>query len=74
MDDISRHIGVTRIVAGIGIPYPCGNPNVSSESDIELRRAITRAALKALGEGGADSTGSRPVSNIAVGESGRRAA
>ena len=48
MEDISRHLGVNRVVAGVGIPYPCGDPNLPPESDLELRRKIAQAGLEAL--------------------------
>jgi hypothetical protein len=54
MEDISRHLGVRRIVAGVGIPYPCGSPNLPPESDFELRRKIAYAGLQALSADPAD--------------------
>ena len=59
MEDISRHLGVHRVVAGVGIPYPCGNPNLPPESDLDLRRKIAYAALQALGRSDAESSGRR---------------
>ena len=56
MEDISRHLGVNRIVAGVGIPYPCGDPNLPAESDIELRRQIAYAGLQALSRSHATSS------------------
>lgn len=59
MEDISRHLGVNRVVAGVGIPYPCGNPNLPPESDIELRRKIAYAGLQALSRSDTASSGSK---------------
>jgi glycine reductase len=66
MDDISRHLGVNRIVAAVGIPYPCGNPNITAEADVELRREITYTALKALTEGVTAPTLFKPGKNMAA--------
>lgn len=56
MADISRHLGVNRIVPAVGISYPCGDPNLAPEADIELRRKLIYEALQTLSSGGAEST------------------
>ncbi len=45
---ISQAVGANRIVPAIAIPYPVGNPNLSREEEIELRKTILRKALKAI--------------------------
>jgi betaine reductase len=39
-----------RIVAGIRIPHPLGNPRLTTENEQALRMAVTRRALEALTE------------------------
>jgi len=56
MEDISRHLGVNRVVPAIGISYPCGDPNLSPEADIELRRKLIYKALQTLTAGATEST------------------
>ena len=45
---IAEQLGANRIVTGINIPHPCGDPHMSSEVDKGLRRAIVKCALIAL--------------------------
>ncbi len=51
MADISRHLGVNRIVPAVGISYPCGDPALSADADIELRRKLVHQALQSLTAG-----------------------
>ena len=37
-----------RIVKGVSIPHPCGDPSLPQELDARLRREIVQTALKAL--------------------------
>jgi glycine reductase len=39
-----------RIVAGVRIPHPLGNPSMTAENERSLRTALTRRALEALTE------------------------
>ena len=39
-----------RIVAGVRIPHPLGNPMLTSDNEQSLRRAVTRRALEVLTE------------------------
>jgi glycine/betaine/sarcosine/D-proline reductase family selenoprotein B len=39
-----------RIVAGVRIPHPLGNPLLTSENELQLRTAVTRRALEVLTE------------------------
>ena len=45
---ISLTIGANRIIPGIGIPYPLGNPKLGPERDKKVRRGLVERALKAL--------------------------
>lgn len=45
---ISMTVGANRIVPGISIPHPAGNPHVSREEELKIREKIVRTALKAL--------------------------
>lgn len=45
---ISLTIGANRIVPGVGIPYPLGDPHLGEEGDKKLRKSIVMKALKAL--------------------------
>lgn len=48
MAPLAHLVGAHRIVAGVSIPHPCGNPALSSEEDHALRREIVGTALKTL--------------------------
>lgn len=37
-----------RIVQGVGVPYPVGDPALPPEKDREMRKEIVTTALKAL--------------------------
>jgi glycine reductase len=37
-----------RVIAGVKIAYPCGNPSLNPESDFALRKEIVKCALGAL--------------------------
>jgi glycine reductase len=39
-----------RIVAGVRIPHPVGNPQLTAENEQALRVAVTRRALQVLTE------------------------
>lgn len=45
---ISLTIGANRIIPGIGIPYPLGDPHLGEEGSKKLRRSMVERALKAL--------------------------
>ena len=45
---LAKQIGANRIVSGIKIPHPCGDPTFPEESDRAVRREIVRRALDAL--------------------------
>lgn len=45
---ISLTIGANRIIPGIGIPYPLGDPTQGEEDSKKIRKRMVRRALKAL--------------------------
>lgn len=45
---ISLTTGANRIIPGVAIPYPVGDPTKSFEDEKRLRRKIVRASLEAL--------------------------
>lgn len=45
---IAREMGVNRIVVGVGIPHPLGDPALPKEEERGLRRRIVETALRAL--------------------------
>jgi glycine reductase len=45
---LAEDVGAPRIVQGVRIPHPCGNPTLPPERDQEMRRRIILTALKAL--------------------------
>ncbi len=48
MSSMAKQLKVNRIVTGTKIPYPCGDPSLSADADLMLRRAILQSCLKAL--------------------------
>jgi glycine reductase len=48
LPDVQLALKVNRIVPGIGIPHPLGDPRRGSDGERRLRRAILRTALRAL--------------------------
>ena len=45
---ISKTIGANRIIPGVGIPYPLGDPTQGEEDSNKIRERMVRRALKAL--------------------------
>ncbi len=45
---ISLTIGANRIIPGIGIPYPIGDPTLGEKDSYKLRMAMARKALEVL--------------------------
>lgn len=45
---LAREVGAPRIVQGVRIPHPCGNPTLPPDGDRAIRRRIVLMALKAL--------------------------
>ena len=48
MYSLAEQTGAKRIIVGVRIPYPCGDPALSEEADKAQRRAIVETALEAL--------------------------
>ena len=48
MFPVAQQVRANRIVKGVSIPYPCGDPSLPAELDGQLRREIVATALKAL--------------------------
>jgi glycine reductase len=48
MYPVAEQVRATRIVKGVSIPHPCGDPSLPQELDARLRREIVHTALKAL--------------------------
>jgi glycine/betaine/sarcosine/D-proline reductase family selenoprotein B len=45
---IAREMGVNRIVEGVGIPYPLGDPKLPKESELRQRIHILETAITAF--------------------------
>lgn len=45
---VALRIGATRIVVGVGIPHPVGDPSANPEDEYALRRSLVERALTAL--------------------------
>ena len=48
MFPVAQQVRANRIVKGMSIPHPCGDPSLSKELDARLRREIIQTALRAL--------------------------
>lgn len=48
MYPLAEQVGAGRIVRGVRIPHPCGDPSLPPEADARLRRGIVETALRAL--------------------------
>lgn len=48
MYPVAEQVGASRIVKGVSIPHPCGDPSLPSELDARLRQEIVKTALEAL--------------------------
>ena len=48
MYPVVEQVRANRIVKGVSIPHPCGDPSLPQDLDARLRREIVRTALKAL--------------------------
>ena len=48
MFPVAQQVRANRIVKGVSIPHPCGDPNLSKDLDARLRREIIQTALRAL--------------------------
>lgn len=48
MYPVAQQVRANRIVKGVSIPHPCGDPSMSKDLDARLRREIIQTALRAL--------------------------
>lgn len=48
MFPVAQQVRAARIVKGVSIPHPCGDPSLPAELDAKLRKQIVETALKAL--------------------------
>jgi glycine reductase complex component B subunit gamma len=48
MFPVAEQVRAARIVKGVSIPHPCGDPGLPGELDARLRKQIVETALKAL--------------------------
>ena len=48
MFPVAEQVRAHRIVKGVSIPHPCGDPSLPPELDARLRREIVETALQAL--------------------------
>ncbi len=48
MYPVAEQVRANRIVKGVSIPHPCGDPNLPPQLDEKLRREIVETALRAL--------------------------
>ena len=48
MAPMAKMLSANRIVLGVAIPYPCGDPHLPDEEDFRLRKELTHEALKTL--------------------------
>lgn len=48
MYPVAEQVRANRIVKGVSIPHPCGDPSLPAELDARLRLQIVRTALSAL--------------------------
>jgi len=45
---ISQTVGANRILPAVAIPHPTGNPEVSRDEEVQLRKKLMTKALDAL--------------------------
>ncbi|SCG82059.1 glycine reductase complex component B, gamma subunit, selenocysteine-containing [Proteiniborus sp. DW1] len=45
---ISESVGANRIVPTVAIPHPVGDPSLTPDNELELRRNLVKKALGAL--------------------------
>ena len=45
---VASDLGANRVVRGVKIPHPCGDPTLEPSGDHALRLGLARAAVRAL--------------------------
>ena len=48
MATMGKQLKANRVITGIKIPHPCGDPTLPEEADQALRREIVQCALSVL--------------------------
>lgn len=48
LTQVAIKVGSNRIVPGVGIMYPVGDPNLPPEEEMKLRRLLIEKAVNAL--------------------------
>ena len=48
MTKMASQVGANRIVTGIKIPHPCGNPALPEDADYNTRLELMKSAIKAF--------------------------
>ena len=48
MTKIATQTKTNRVITGVRIPHPCGDPTLPPEADFALRRKIVECALEAV--------------------------
>ena len=46
---VASDLGANRVVRGVKIPHPCGDPTLEPGGDHALRLGLVRTSLNALG-------------------------
>jgi glycine reductase len=45
---VASELGANRVVRGVKIPHPCGDPSLDVAGDHDLRVGLVRGSLKAI--------------------------
>jgi betaine reductase len=45
---VAADLGANRVVRGVKIPHPCGDPSLDLAGDHDLRLRLVRGSLKAV--------------------------
>ena len=46
---VAADLGANRVIRGVKIPHPCGDPTLEPSGDHALRVGLVNAALRSLG-------------------------
>jgi glycine reductase len=64
---VALELGANRVVRGVKIPHPCGDPTADALTDRAMRVRIVRAALTALSRAVAQPTIFEPSDAVGAG-------
>jgi glycine reductase len=45
---VAAELGANRVVRGVKIPHPCGDPSLDLSGDHDLRLRLVRGSLRAI--------------------------